>query len=108
MSFEIYFVNHTKKQIVSSKRLSGGFEDGDQLLAYLSLCNGDSIDVMGEGSGFIEKNVEDLQGKSEYTYLKLWEYKITGTQSSDTREQGLNEAEHDRLFAAVYPEQFPT
>lgn len=85
--------------MVDSKKLTGDFEDGQQLLAYLSICNGDTIEIMGEGCAFVE-NI--LFESSEYRYIRLNEYKITGRYSSSISESGLNEAEIDRLHDDVW------
>ena len=72
MSVEIYFVNKTKKQIVSSKRIFAGFELSELLLAYLSCCVNDSIKIVSETDGFIEDFLYD--GKHlDYKYINLFE-----------------------------------
>ena len=55
MSIQIYFINETKKQVVSTKKLYGNFEDNQQLLCYLSLCAGDTFRTELEGGQWIEK-----------------------------------------------------
>lgn len=75
MSFQIYFINDTKKQVVDTKLLFGDFEDKQQLLCYLSLCNGDSFRIEDECSQWVEDFI--YNGKyAEYKHIKLYEYAI--------------------------------
>ena len=53
MSIETYFINRTKKIVVSSKKIMGGYEDAQQLLCYLTFCVGDTIKLLGEDSKWV-------------------------------------------------------
>ena len=75
MSVDTYFVNKTKKQIVSSKQLFCNFEDKNQLLTYLSQCIGDSIIIMNGDCQFIEDYVCEISHQ-DYKYIHLYEFSI--------------------------------
>ena len=71
----MYFINETKKQVVDTKKLYGDFEDKQQLLCYLNLCQGDTIKTEFEHSKWIEDFLyNDLY--PEYKQIKLYEFAI--------------------------------
>lgn len=74
MGYDLFFVNHTKKQVVGSKRTNNGFEDSYQLMFYLSCCKGDTIEIMGEEHAFIEETVYSSKSSTGYKYIRLYEY----------------------------------
>lgn len=75
MSVQMYFVNETKKQVVDTKKLYGDFEDGQQLLCYLNLCQGDTFRTEFENSSWIESFIYDNK-PSDYKHIKLYEFDI--------------------------------
>ena len=94
MSLEIYFINETKKQVLSTKKLYGDFEDKQQLLCYLNLCQGDVIRIEFESSTWIE----DFLNKKmhiDYKQINLYEFDISVT---DDLYKSL---EYDRLYEVV-------
>ena len=74
MAVEAYFINKTRKQILSSKKLSGHFEDSFQLIAYLNICIGDEIITCFENE-LIEDILFSEKG-NEYKNIKLYDYEI--------------------------------
>lgn len=101
MGYDLFFVNHTKKQIVGSKNVFGGFEDGKQLSAYLSMCQGCTFEILGEDSGFIERNVYSSAAPDGYKHIELYQYKIGNCYSSDPNEVETTGKEILRLVDAV-------
>jgi hypothetical protein len=79
-----FFINETKKQVVSCKKLYGDFEDSPQLLSYLSLCVGDTIRISNNED-------EELGG---YEFIKLCSYRI--------KEDRYDCIEFERLINDVY------
>ena len=74
MSIIIYFINDTKKQVVSTKKIYGDFEDKRSLLCYLTICQGDSFRTEFEDSEWvIAFNSGYL---TNYRNIKLHEFKI--------------------------------
>ena len=74
MSLEVYFINKTKKQILSTKKLRGYFEGSHQLTCYLEMCIGDTIIICYEN-----ELVEDIMygsDKGNYKELNLFDYHI--------------------------------
>jgi hypothetical protein len=71
MSYDIYFINKTKKEIVSSKQTSDGFEDNSQLIKYLSGCINTEIMIIGESHKFVDELKDGFH--SEYKFIKLYE-----------------------------------
>jgi len=94
MSVEIYFINETKKQVLSTKKLYGDFEDKQQLLCYINLCQGDLIRIEFESCKWID---DFLYNKMHIEYKKiiLCEFKISVT--DDLYES----KEYDRLYEVV-------
>jgi hypothetical protein len=95
MSIQIYFINETKKQVVSTKKLYGNFEDNQQLLCYLSLCAGDTFRTELEGGQWIEKFLYEEKHK-DFKHIKLYEFKIR------LEEDLYDSKEFDRLYNHVY------
>ena len=75
MSVDCYFINETKKQVLESKMLYADFEDNQQLLCYLSFCQGDTIRLVNENSAFVDEFC-NLGMHKEYKYIRLRDYKI--------------------------------
>lgn len=74
----MYFINETKKQIIDSKKLHFDFEDSQQLLAYICICQGDTIRTEFQESEFIEDWL--YAGKhNEYKYIALHKFNISPT-----------------------------
>lgn len=71
MAYDHYFVNDTKKQIISSKTLDFGYERGIELALYLSMCVNDTIRILGEENEFIKKHIFDPDFKSDYRYIEI-------------------------------------
>lgn len=71
----MYFINETKKQVVSSKKLYADFEQKQQLLCYLNFCQGDVFRTEFESSQWIEDYLYNSL-YDNYKYIKLYEYKI--------------------------------
>ena len=87
MSIEMYFINDTKKQIVSTKKLYGDFEDKQQLLCYLNMCQGDNFRTEFEDSECIYD--------AEYKHIKLHEFNI------GLEDDLYKSIEFERLFKLV-------
>ena len=96
MSIQMYFINETKKQVVSSKKLYGRFEDDSQLLAYLNLCQGDTIKLEFEHSVFVEDFINGV-GYQNYRKINLYEYNITQDSDGDLYDC----SDFDRLMREV-------
>ena len=94
MSIEMYFINDTKKQVVSSKLLYADFEDNQQLLCYLSVCQGDTIRLLIEGSEWVEEFLCDRK-HIEYKQIRLYEFSIYSDSSM------YDNKEIDRLRAII-------
>ena len=94
MSIQMYFVNETKKQVVDTKKLYGDFEDKQQLICYLNLCQGDSFRTEFENSEWIESFLYD-DIPSDYKYIKLYEFNI------GLEEDLYQSKEYDRLCEVV-------
>ena len=94
MSIQMYFVNETKKQVVDTKKLYGSFENGQQLLCYLNLCQGDTFRTEFDNSSWVESFLYDNK-PSDYKHIKLYEFDIS---SGDNLYQSR---EFDRLYDAV-------
>jgi len=75
MSIQMYFINETKKQVVDTKKLYGDFEDKQQLLCYINLCQGDTIRTEFENSSWIENWMYENMCP-EYKQIKLYEFEI--------------------------------
>ena len=91
MAYSLYFVNETKKQIVSSKKLYCDFEQINQLSCYLSQCEGDIIRILGQDSTFIEDFI--CEKHQDYKYISLFEYNI--------KEERYKCSETERLLKAI-------
>ena len=70
MSIQMYFINETKKQIISTKKLFFDFEDSKQLLAYINICQGDTLRTCFEDCQFIEDYLYDNK-HTEYKKINL-------------------------------------
>jgi hypothetical protein len=75
MSIQMYFINETKKQVVNTKKLYGDFEDKQQLLCYLNLCQGDIIRTEFEHSQWVKDFLYENKYQ-EYKQICLYEFKI--------------------------------
>lgn len=100
MSYHLYFVNHTKKQIVDSKRTGRGLEIADVIGVYLSYCKGDTIEVIGEEAAFLEKHVYDPDSPKEYKVINLYDFQ---TEQQENGGWQLSDTEQERLRAEVDP-----
>ena len=76
MALDYYFINETKKQIVSSKVLDFGFEDKEALLSYLSQCRGDTIRIVDESDEVID-DIWSCDEESEYKYIDLFSFNLS-------------------------------
>ena len=77
MSVDLFFINDTKKEVVSSKVISSGFEDGQQLMAYLKCCKGDSIRIKGEDDPVVWDFLYEENGKySDYTEINIDDFTV--------------------------------
>lgn len=97
MSIQAYFINDTEKQIVDSKVLFGDFEDGQQLLSYLSFCGTCNMRIEFEDSKFIEDWKFNNKHK-EYKHIKLHQFDIKSGDDmykNDHVEKLLNEIRSD-------------
>ena len=94
MSIQMYFINETKKQVVDSKKLYGDFEDKQQLLCYLNLCQGDKFRTEFEDSQWINSFVYEDKYQ-DYKHIKLYEFKIS------VGDNLYSSKEYDRLHDAV-------
>lgn len=75
MAIVVFFVNDTKKQVVSFKKLYGDFEQKQGLLAYLSLCQGDTLRLEYEDSQWVlDFLYEDKH--TEYRRLDIYKYNL--------------------------------
>lgn len=73
MGYDLYFINETKRQLVSAKKTdAAGLEDGTALVRYLSTCKGDTIRIVGEEDPFIEREL--LADAPTYVSLDLRDY----------------------------------
>jgi len=94
MSVQMYFINETKKQVVDTKKLYGDFEDKQQLISYLNLCQGDRFRTEFENSSWIESFIyENIP--SDYQHIKLYEFDI------NINDDLYKSKEYDRLYDAV-------
>lgn len=74
MGIQMYFINETKKQVVDTKKLYGDFEDKQQLLCYLNICQGDIIRTEFENSRWVE---DFNDGKyPDFKQIRLYEFAI--------------------------------
>lgn len=89
MGYQFYFINETKKQVVSSKKLWGDFEDKYQLLCYLSACVDDTIKIIGESNIFIEEMENGTH--NDFNIINLYEYKIDPNNDDDSEKYRLLE-----------------
>lgn len=78
MSIQMYFINETKKQVVDTKKLYGDFEDKQQLLCYLNLCQGDVFRTEFENSQWIEEWLYDGL-YPDFKQINLYEFSICPT-----------------------------
>lgn len=97
MSVQMYFVNETKKQVVDTKKLYGDFEDNQQLLCYLNMCQGDSFRTEFENSEWIESFIYD-NIPNDYKHIRLYEFDIK------TGEDLHQSKEYHRLYEVVNAE----
>ncbi len=93
MAIEMYFINETKKQLLRTKKLYGSFEDYNQLICYLNICQGDTITSDFEDSEFINDII--YGDDEEYTIINLYEFNI------DLDSELYNCSEFDRLYELV-------
>jgi len=93
MSNQIYFINDTKKQIVDTKKLYGDFEDKQQLLCYLNLCQGDIFRIEPENSSWVEGWEEGKH--NEYKQILLYTFQI------HVGDDLYKSSEFDRLMDTV-------
>jgi hypothetical protein len=94
MSVQMYFINETRKQVVSTKKLYGDFEDKQQLLCYLNCCQGDSFITEFDDSKWINDWMcNNLH--TDYKGINLYEFKI------NTEDDLYKSKEYDRLCDAV-------
>ena len=94
MSIQMYFINETKKQVVDTKKLYGDFEDKQQLICYLNLCQGDRFRTEFENSKWIESFLYD-NTPSDYNHIRLYEFDIS------PEEDLYQSKEYDRLYEVV-------
>jgi len=95
MGIQMYFINETKKQVVDSKKLYGDFEDKQQLLCYLNLCQGDSFRTEFEDNEWINQFLYGDEHQ-EYKHVKLYEFKIK------PNDDLYNNLEFERLQDVVF------
>ena len=88
--------NHLPKviNIVDTKKLYGDFEDNQQLLCYLNLCQGDKFRTEFENSEWIQSFLYD-NIPSNYIHIRLYEFNIS------TEEDLYQSKEYDRLYEVV-------
>ena len=94
MSVEMYFINETKKQVLSTKKLYGDFEDKQQLLCYINLCQGDLIRTEFEDSKWIEDFLYN-EMHLDYKKINLFEFRI------NVNDDLYESKEFDRLYDVV-------
>ena len=95
MGIQMYFINETKKQVVDTKKLYGDFEDKQQLLCYLNLCQGDNFRTEFEDSQWIDSFIYGDKHQ-EYKHIKLYEFKI------NVEDNLYDSQEYYRLYDTVY------
>jgi hypothetical protein len=69
MGYDFYFINETKKEILSTKVTdTTGLEFGPHLAWYLSRCKGDTLRIVGREDAVVER---ELLSKSP-VYRHVW------------------------------------
>lgn len=95
MSVQMYFINETKKQVVDTKKMYGDFEDKQQLLCYLNLCQGDKFRTDFENSEWVNLFFYENEHK-DYKHIKLYDFQI------NLGDNLYKSKEYDRLYDVVY------
>lgn len=65
MGYDVYFINHTKKEYITHKKVSNDdiFEEQDYLLMFMYLWKDSNIEILGEEKG------DNLKYFNEYKCL---------------------------------------
>jgi roadblock/LC7 domain-containing protein len=70
MGYDLYFINETKKEILSSKLTdTTGLDFAPHIAWYLSRCKGDTLRIAGNEDAFVEREL--LSASPVYKYVSL-------------------------------------
>lgn len=79
MGYDLYFINHTKKEYITHKKIHNDdiFEEQDYLLVFMYLWRGSNIDIFGEEKG------DDLDYLNEYKCLDYLKWNTEEIKSAE-------------------------